>query len=379
MRIGILTGEYPPMPGGIGAHCRVLAKTLAQQGHAVYVLSHHEALNSDDDLHVTPAIKRWTPQSLRTIKRWVKEQSLDVLNMHFQTAAYGMSPWVHFIPRYVNHLPVITTFHDLRFPYLFPKAGRLRDWIVMYLAKSSDGIIVTNHADYEPIKHLHPSKIIPIGSSIPQNLPDGYQRQAWRNQWGIGENDFLLTHFGFVKHIKGVDILIETLAQLKQEQCPAKLLMIGQRVNTIDTMEDAYLAQLDSQIERLGLTDDVQWTGYADAQSISAYFDMADVAVFPFRDGVSYRHSSFIAAIEHECAIVTTQPQMPIETFVHGGNMCLFPVDDTKALTATLHELYENDTLKRQLQAGAKQLKALFDWQAIAHEHVQFFQQFLEG
>ena len=46
------------------------------------------------------------------------------MNIQYQTAAYGMSPFIHFLPDALRPIPVVTTFHDLRFPYLFPKAGR---------------------------------------------------------------------------------------------------------------------------------------------------------------------------------------------------------------------------------------------------------------
>jgi hypothetical protein len=39
MRIGIVTGEYPPMQGGISTQTRVLAEKLAGRGHDVFVFS----------------------------------------------------------------------------------------------------------------------------------------------------------------------------------------------------------------------------------------------------------------------------------------------------------------------------------------------------
>ena len=40
-----------------------------------------------------------------------------------------------------------TTFHDLRPPYLFPKAGPLRDYVTHRLARASDAVIGTNGSD----------------------------------------------------------------------------------------------------------------------------------------------------------------------------------------------------------------------------------------
>ena len=47
MRIGMITGEYPPMQGGVGAFTRILAGELAAQGHDLFVLS-RDGTQSDD-------------------------------------------------------------------------------------------------------------------------------------------------------------------------------------------------------------------------------------------------------------------------------------------------------------------------------------------
>ncbi|MDQ3700472.1 MAG: glycosyltransferase, partial [Chloroflexota bacterium] len=39
MRIGLVTGEYPPDVGGVGDHTHRLAHELAARGHAVHVVT----------------------------------------------------------------------------------------------------------------------------------------------------------------------------------------------------------------------------------------------------------------------------------------------------------------------------------------------------
>ena len=134
MRIGIVTGEYPPMQGGVGAYSHILAQTFAVQGHDVFVFSSDKTGENDPAIQLTNPVKRWRWGSLRAVKQWAQTQRLDVINLQYQTAAFGMSPWIHFLPDYLREIPFVTTFHDLLFPYLFPKAGPLRDWIVMRLA-----------------------------------------------------------------------------------------------------------------------------------------------------------------------------------------------------------------------------------------------------
>jgi hypothetical protein len=79
-----------------------------------------------------------------------------VVNIQYQPAAYNMnSAAINFLPwRLKNVVKTAVTFHDLRVPYLFPKAGRLRQTAVNFLARSADGVIATNPADYQSLSLL---------------------------------------------------------------------------------------------------------------------------------------------------------------------------------------------------------------------------------
>src|SRR5690606_20824248 len=116
---------------------------------------------------------------------------------------FQMSPFIHFLPDRVKAAPVITTFHDLRFPYLFPKAGPVRNWIVRRLARVSAGVMATNHEDYAKLERLSRcAALIPIGSGVQPELPEDYQRQAWRERIGVDEKTLLVAYFGFINRSK---------------------------------------------------------------------------------------------------------------------------------------------------------------------------------
>lgn len=379
MRIGLVTGEYPPMQGGIAAHCRVLAQTLIAQGHSVAVFSDERADEPDARIRLTRKPGRWRGRTLRALNAWAIREELDVVNLHYQTAAYQMSPWVHFIDRYQTAAPLVTTFHDLRYPYLFPKAGRLRDWVVRRLARVSAGVIATNHEDASQLA-AHPCHaLIPIGSSVHTALPPGYDRDEWRSQAGADPETFLVGHFGFVNHSKGVDTLIESVARLRQSGMVIRLLMIGGRTGSSDPTNAATVAQIDAQIAVLGLADAVRWTGFVDDASASAYFDACDVIALPFRDGASYRRSSLMAAIAHTCPIITTKPAVPIPTFINGQNLLLIAPENVPALSAALQVVARSPEQRDALRAGVRQLQKVFDWDAIARDNIAFFEQVIAG
>lgn len=373
MKIGIITGEYPPMPGGVGAFSRILAETMQKQGHDIHVLSRD---GTDSQTVPLSTIPSWGMGSITPIQEWTYKHQFDLINLQFQTAAFDMSPFVHFLPQ-MTPVPMVTTFHDLRFPYLFPKAGKLRNWIVMNLARKSAGVIATNHEDAEKLSHLPHNTLIPIGSNIMAELHD-YKRDTWRKKIGAGDKTFLIGHFGFIKEIKGIDPLIEALAGLRKNGVPAKLVFIGGRSNSVDGSEDeTYLKRLDAKIAQMGLTDLIHRTGFVAESEVAAYLKAVDVIALPFLDGASYRRGSLMAAIQYACAIITTYPQMKIPTFVHQKNLWLIPPYSASQIEQTILHMLEHPLHLDELRAGAGDLHQLFDWDVIAHDTVTFFEKII--
>lgn len=378
MRIGIISGEYPPMQGGVGAYARILAGELADLGQQVYVFSGTAAKNADSRIHLTNTLMAWGPRGLRTMNQWATKHQLDVVNLQYQTAAYGMSPWIHFLPDILRACPVVTTFHDLRYPYLFPKAGPLRDWIVRRLAKASRGVLVTNHEDWERLDGLPSRELIPIGSNILDALPEDFDPAIWREKAGAQEDDLLLAYFGLINSSKGLDTLLMALAELREGDVPVRLVLIGD-VGSSDPTNLAYAEHLDRQITVMGLAPYIHRTGFIDEVSVGAFLTASDVTVLPFLDGASYRRGSLMAAIRYGCAIVTTTPQTAIPAFLDGNNMMFVPPGNSVALAQTLRRLLEYPDIRSRLQKQAALLAGEFTWEHIARSTVNYFQWVIEA
>lgn len=368
MRIGLISGEYPPMRGGISTQTRLLAEKLAQQGHDVFVFSSAGASEQVTGVHLTADVTRWGISAVQRVRAWAQQHQLDVVNMHYQTAAYGMSPFVHFLPDALP-VPFVTTFHDLRFPYLFPKAGALRTWIVMRLARASTGVVATNQEDLMRLS-FHPcTALIPIGSNALALAPSGVNAREFV---GAAPDDFVLAFFGFVNRTKGLEDLLRAMDDLRERGIAARLLMVGEKLGSSDPTNAAYAAEIDAQIATAGV--DVRWTGYVHDADLHAYLTTADAVVMPFRDGASYRRSSMIIAVHYGAAIVTTTPAVGIPAFRHGENLLLVPPGDVQALTETLAHLYNKPSLNRALRTGALALAETFSWANIVNNYEGIYQ-----
>lgn len=386
MRIGQITGEYPPMQGGVGAFTQELGRALTALGHELFVFTDHRAQRTngpdpDDPAHVTADAHSWGWSTLGRIRRWAQAQALDIVNIQYQAAAFNMAAYIHILPLRLDNVRVVTTFHDLLVPYLFPKAGPLRYQAVLTLARSSDGVIVTNRGDEQRLsseKSIASLRHIPIGSNITPCLAPDYNRSVWRAALGFQPEDIVIGYFGFLNASKGVDTLLQALRIVRNNRLPARLLMIGGRTGTSDPANIVYAREIETLVEDLNLVEHIRWTGFVDNAAVSGHLTACDLIALPFRDGVSFRRGSLMAALAHGCAIITTYPEVDMPELVEDVHARLIPPDSPTALAIAIEDLASNADLRAAMGRHARELSQRFTWQTIATQTAAYYAELLE-
>ena len=369
MRILFITGEYPPMQGGVADYTRALARALVDQGARTAVFTSRAAGDAagEQGIALFAEAEGWGWRVWSDLKGVIASWRPDIAHIQYQTAAYGMHPAINLWPRVQNLTRTAVTFHDLREPYLFPKAHWLRRWVTHTLARNVDLAITTNPEDTLALRPVRSDVVeIPIGSNIPCAPPADFHRSRWREQWGVPRDAALIAYFGFLNASKGGKTLVDVLAALVAQGRDAHLLMIGGRVGASDPTNYAYLQQVEAHIAAQNLTHRVHWTGHLPASEVSAAFLAADLVLLPYRDGVSYRRGSFMAALEHGRAIVTTPPRVPYPDLIPEHTLMLAPADDVSALAAAAAAILDDPALRERLQTNARELARRFTWDRIA-------------
>jgi glycosyltransferase involved in cell wall biosynthesis len=105
----------------------------------------------------------------------------------------------------------------------------------------------------------------------------------------------------------------------------------------------------------------------------------ADMLVMPYRDGVSFRRTTFIAALCHARPVVTTHPAVPLAELRHGENVFLVAPNDVEALAAAVIRLADEAGLRAHLSAGAERLARQFDWSTISRRTLELYQGLQSG
>lgn len=417
LKVTFLTGEYPPMQGGIADHTAYLAQHLASLNveSSILISRHWQERGGEEArtrgegeaksrLHVLASspprvfasLPNWGWRCWPGVANFLKVHQPNVLHIQYQAAAFDLGGWVNWLPWYLKKrgvaIRLVTTFHDLRIPYIFPKAGSFRWRSILALARHSDAVICTNREDLNqlaiineqlsianrqsfdytqdksPISSAPLLTLIPLGSNVEPQPPPIFDRMAWRKKYEANTDTLLLAYFGFLNESKGGEELIEAMALLRQQGFDARLLLIGGEVGHADPTNAAYAQRVQALINHHGLADFVHRTGYTDLPEVSANLLAADAVVMPYRDGVSFRRTTLIAALRHGCPVVSITPTDPstIPEIHPGENMLLAPPRDATALAQAIASLAGDTALRQKLGVGSKQLGDLFEWDRIA-------------
>ncbi len=377
MRILFLSGEYPPLPGGVGDYTRRLAQALTMAGHEALVLTmtggawqlwRATMAERDEPLPLLARRASWRMLAAPRLAALARALRPDWCHIQYQTGAYQMRIGVNVLPLLLRQTATAITYHDLLPPYLFPKAGPVRDWVTLLPARAARAVIVTNPEDEAALQAagIHP-QMIPIGANIePQPLP-AERITAWRARLDVRQDEALIGYFGLLSPSKGVDLLLDLLEQ----QPRWRLLIIGGAATT--PTDQVYAAAIQRRIAAAGLSHRVYITGHVAAAEVSACLAACDVVALPFRDGASLRRGSLLAALAHGCAVVTTPPATPATAArLHGAARWAAP--EPAALAAAISGLLADPEACARLRETARAVARQFDWQHIAEAHVRLYQ-----
>lgn len=385
MRILMVSAEYPPMMGGVGDYTRRLNNAMTQHGYEVAVVTGQQGQAYRDAARIYPVrVQRWDRGCIATIRQTIAKLQPNILHIQYQTGAYGMNVAINTLPQRLqyerkNGLKVVTTAHDLLPPYLFPKAGFLREWYTKRIIRDADAAIMTNAGDYHRV--MHDSKgawnrktaFIPIGANVTPAPPPFYERSLWRERFEIAPKGMLLAYFGLLTHSKGLETLIDAMQELP---ATTKLVLIG---GAGDSNEDqAYAQQLKQKITRAGLDQRIIITGYTEPTDVSAYLMAADAVVLPFVDGYSYRRGSLITAMAHQVPVITTRApeglmQDPLPELVDGQHVLLIEPQHVGQLVEAVQRLHQEPELAFMVSRQGRALTDIFSWDRIVAQHDELY------
>jgi glycosyltransferase involved in cell wall biosynthesis len=375
--------------GGISDYIGWLTQELANLGFEMSVLTSSPLAGEVAPKPSSPSMGRWpegpegpTGYSIaRTVEHWdrrmwravaneVSRFKPDILHIQYQEAMYGGEPAIGFLPWALAarglRPAIVTTIHDMGKPRRASKlGGRLAFESLVY---GSRRLTVSNDSEFRGLVRRPGIKerlsLVSVGSNIQIRPLPPQERSAVRASVSGKEDAFLIAHFGLVRPDKGLDVLIDAMAELHRRSVCVELLVIG---GTADV--DALAMYRDQLIERQrahGLDEVVHFLGRQDEADVSRLLQASDLAVLPFVDGASASRTTINAALSHGLPLLSTRgPGIPAR-FTDGTIALIDAPPDAKALSQAIEDLSRQPERRESMARRGRELAARDSHSAIA-------------
>ena len=347
----IILGPAHPLRGGIAVFNERLAKQFQNEGHDVTIFSfslqypdflfpgttQYSSEPAPNDLKIKTMINSIRPFNWIKVGNEIKNLEPDVLVVRYWLPLMG--PALGTILRRIKknkHTKIICIADNV-----VPHEKRIGDHaFTKYFIKPVDAFITMSEkvmTDLRSFTRTKPAVLQP--HPLYDVFGEAVSKAEARTHLNINQNDFIFLFFGFIRKYKGLDLLLEAIAKLKNTQLQTinyKLLIAG------EFYEDRKL--YDDLIEQLGIKDDlVLKTEFIADSEVKYYFCAADAVVQPYRHATQSGVTPLAYHFERPM-IVTNVGGLP--AYVPHGKVG-FVCDPNASSIA--------DALQQMLQTGAAQ------------------------
>lgn len=202
-----------------------------------------------------------------------------------------------------------------------------------------------------------PAKLSTIPCGINLNLFRPGDRGAARQALDIPQDVPVLLWVGRLEKLKGVDILIQALAEV--ETPGARLVIVGG-----DDQATGLKNELIAQAQAAGIAGRVRFDGAVPHDALPAYYQAADVCVIP-----SYYESFGLVAIESMACgtpVVASRVGGLVSTVTDGVNGYLIPWRCPGPFAEKLDVLLANPELRANFSRAGRASVGRFSWSSVA-------------
>ncbi|MBS1774549.1 MAG: glycosyltransferase family 4 protein [Bacteroidetes bacterium] len=180
-------------------------------------------------------------------------------------------------------------------------------------------------------------------------LPDTFGKDAsLLKRYGLADTDFVLYTLGRLssnEQYKGYDYVVEAIGALVKRYPNIKYIIGGK-------YDDAEKKRMDGVIERLGLQNNIIFTGYIKDNEIIAHYQLADVYIMPSRgEGFGI---VFIEALSCGVRVIGGNADGTVDALKNGELGLLVNPQDSKAIAAAIEKYIVNSN---RTPEDAKQLQ----------------------
>lgn len=359
----IIVGTSWPYRGGLASYNERLAREFQKEGHKVeiftFTLQYPAFLfpgktqfsdeNAPEDLKIQRTINSLNPFTWIKTGRHIRKKKADMVIFCYWMAFFA--PCYGTIARFArrsdtkiiglihNMIPHEPTILDKVFPGFFVNkmdgfvcmAGSVKDDIRKF-DSASKPVVVSPHPLYDHYGDL----LTKIEASVRLSLNEQYA---------------YVLFFGFIRHYKGLDLLLEAFADARLRQLKVKLIIAGEFYENPQPYREL--------IAKLNLENHIELrTNFIPDSDVKNYFSIADIVAQPYRSATQSGVSQI--AYHFEKPMLVTDVGGLAEIVPH--NKVGYVVDvSPKQITDALVDFFENKRAEEFIQNIRKE-KIKYEW-----------------
>jgi hypothetical protein len=356
----IITGEYPPQPGGVSDYTRRIACGLAEAGDRVDVWASPVGVGLQSDTESGVSVRRlpdhFGPRALRTLTRALDGQpGPHRLLVQYVPHAFGWKaanlPFCWWL-RSRRRDSIWVMFHEVAFPFRRNQSlarnglAAVNRVMASLVASSAERAFVSIPGWQEPVQSMmrngKPVEWLPVPSSIPV-VRNPTASASVRTRYAGGRP--LVGHFG--TQGDAIRAMLDASIPTLVDTTGAHILLVGRR-------SDETARQLVSRHSRLD--GFVHGTGVLPDDVVSIHVAACDLMLQPYPDGVSSRRTSAMVALSHGVPMVTTTGWLTESLWEESGAFELVDADEAQLLADAAARLLESPSRRSALASRALSL-----------------------
>lgn len=353
----IVTGEYPPQPGGVSDYSRLVAHALADAGDRVTVWA--PPCGKPDESYPGVAVRRLPDRFGRRSLRLL-DRALDALPsprrllVQYVPHAFGWKganvPFCFWL-RSRRRDSVWIMFHEVAYPHgaAYSAAENVLSlvtrWMAAIAGRHAERIFVSIPG-WRPVLESAVGKAVPlewlpIPSSV-RGAGDGEGVAMVQSRMAQGHP--LVGHLGTYGRL--IRPMLRSALPELMAATDCRVLLLGRGGETFrDELNEAHPE----------LAGRVDAPGELAADDLSRHVSACDLMLQPYPDGVSSRRTSVMVALSHGRPVVTTSGDLT-EPLWFDGAVVLAPADRPDELAAATVSLLAAPGRLRDLAARAAAL-----------------------
>ena len=285
----VIIGSAYPLRGGLSAYNERIARAYKQQGDDVIIYTfslqypgilfpgktQYSSDPAPGDLNIKVKINSVNPSNWINVGREIKKLKPDLVIIKFWIPF--MAPCLGTIARIIRknkHTKIVSIIDNI-----IPHEKRPGDFtLAKYWVKSVHGFIAMSRSVLDDLNKFDKQK---PKLYCPHPLYDNFgkvlEKEYARKILNFDENGKYMLFFGFIRDYKGLDLLLEAMADTRIKEEKIKLIVAGEYYTDSKPYDDI--------IEKHQLQDFVILaTDFIPDQEVAKYFCASDIVVQPYKD-----------------------------------------------------------------------------------------------